>query len=320
MSVALAAPFASSLDRLRDDDLPYVIQAALVAAMALLTALAAQAEIQVYLWEVPLTLQTLAVYTSGLVLGRRNGALAMALYLAFGLVAPAYAGGASGLAHLVGPSGGYLLAFPLVALVAGDLTAHSRSGARTALALAAGSLVLFTCGVVWLHVVAGHATFAESVANGWLRFLPWDLAKLALVGAGYQMAGRAPRSERVTPRVRSRTRGVLVSGGRGAAGPQPPKPKRLMNFIAKAGLPLILTLPVIIAVIGLSCPFSTASQSAAAAVTLRPGSAGGAGAGSSTRSAPSLTWSTTCRPSAPVRFMWTVSSTPSALSARKREG
>lgn len=190
MSVALTALSSSSLDRLRDADLPLGLQAALVAGVAGLTALLAQVELHVYLWEVPLTLQTLAVYGSGLLLGRRNGALAMVLYLALGLVLPAYAGGASGLAYLLGASGGYLLAFPLVALVAGDLTETHRSAARTVLALVAGSAVLFATGVVWLHVAAGHATWAESVVNGWLRFLPWDLAKMTLVGAAYVAARR----------------------------------------------------------------------------------------------------------------------------------
>lgn len=191
MSVAALAGPSASLDRLRSADLPLAQQAALVAGTAVLTGLLAQAEIQVYLWEVPLTLQTLAVYGSGLVLGRRNGALAMGLYLLLGLVLPFYAGGASGAAHLVGASAGYLLAFPLVSFLVGDLTESRRTFGRSLVALAAGSALLFACGVTVLHIVAGHATWAESVVNGWLRFVPWDLAKITLVGAGYVIARRA---------------------------------------------------------------------------------------------------------------------------------
>ncbi len=191
MSVAALTGSSASIDRLRSADLPLGLQAAAVAATALATGLLAQAEIQVYLWEVPLTLQTVAVYGSGLLLGRRNGALAMGLYLLLGLVLPLYAGGASGAAHLVGPSAGYLLAFPLVSFLVGDLTERRRTFGRSLVALAAGSLLLFTCGVTVLHVAAGHATWAESVVNGWLRFVPWDLAKITLVGAGYTIARRA---------------------------------------------------------------------------------------------------------------------------------
>lgn len=190
MSVALAAPRPALLDRLRSDDLSLGAQAALIAGAAALTSLLAQAEIRVYLWEVPLTLQTLAVYGSGLVLGRRNGALAMGLYLLLGLALPVFAGGASGMAHLVGASGGYLVAFPLVAFAVGALTRRERGTARTALALVTGSVVLFSCGVLWLHVAMSHGSWGESILNGWLRFLPWDLAKLTLVGAGYGIARR----------------------------------------------------------------------------------------------------------------------------------
>jgi biotin transport system substrate-specific component len=190
MSAALAAP-ASSVDRLRSADLALPLQAALVGGTALLTAVLAQFELRIYLWEVPLTLQTLAVYGSGLVLGRRNGALAMALYLALGLALPFFAGGGTGLAHLLGASGGYLLAFPLVAFLGGTVTASDRSPARVLLALALGSVVLFASGATWLHVVADHATWTESIVNGWLRFVPWDLAKIGVVGSLYLAARRA---------------------------------------------------------------------------------------------------------------------------------
>ena len=180
----------ASIDRLRDASAPLALQAALVAGTALLTGLLAQFELRIYLWEVPLTLQTLAVYGSGLVLGWRNGALAMLLYLALGLVLPFYAGGGTGLDHLLGASAGYLVAFPLVALVAGLVTERQRGLGRAILGLLAGSLLLFSSGVVGLHVVAGLG-WGEAVVNGWLRFVPWDLTKIGLVVATYAAARRA---------------------------------------------------------------------------------------------------------------------------------
>ena len=85
-------PLADVLSR---SDASVGMQVAGIVGFAALAALGAHAK--VYLWEVPITLQTGAVYGAGLVLGGRNGVLAMALYLAAGLVLPIFAGGASGL-------------------------------------------------------------------------------------------------------------------------------------------------------------------------------------------------------------------------------
>lgn len=86
--------------------------AALVAAMALTP--------PVPLGPIPLTLQTLAVSLTGLCLGPWRGFAAVALYVAVGTAGlPVFSGGAAGLAVIVGPSGGYLLSFPLAALVGG---------------------------------------------------------------------------------------------------------------------------------------------------------------------------------------------------------
>ena len=187
-TLALARP--ASIDRLRAADAPLALQAAGVVGFAALTALLAQAELRIYLWEIPLTLQTLAVYASGVFLGRRNGALAMGLYLLAGLALPIFSDGGSGLAHLMGVTGGYLLGFPIASFVVGHLTRQKRTAGRSALALLAGSVALFACGVTGLVLLAG-ASPAEAVLNGWLRFVPWDLTKIALVTSLFAGARRA---------------------------------------------------------------------------------------------------------------------------------
>ncbi|MEO7588374.1 MAG: biotin transporter BioY [Arachnia sp.] len=86
--------------------------AALVSALALTPAIP--------LGPVPITLQTLGVALTGLCLGPWRGFAAMALYLAVGAAGlPVFSGGAAGIGILVGPTGGYLLSFPLAALVSG---------------------------------------------------------------------------------------------------------------------------------------------------------------------------------------------------------
>lgn len=86
--------------------------AALIAAMALTPAIP--------LGPIPITLQTLAVSLTGLCLGPWRGFAAVALYVGVGAAGlPVFSGGAAGIGVLVGPTGGYLLAFPLAALVSG---------------------------------------------------------------------------------------------------------------------------------------------------------------------------------------------------------
>jgi biotin transport system substrate-specific component len=177
---ALASPRSILADLLRRSAAAPTTQVLGIVAFAVLAGLGAQ--VRIYLWEVPITLQTVAVYSAGLVLGGRNGALAMGLYLAAGLVAPVFAGEAYGLGYLTGSaSAGYLLSYPLVAALVGALTARGRTAVGAGLAMAAGMVLLFTSGVAWLHVAAGHATWWESIVKGALLFAAWDLAKVWLV-------------------------------------------------------------------------------------------------------------------------------------------
>ena len=184
-TLALRSPRTASIDALRDGRASLVTQAAAVVGFALLTGLLAQFEIRLYLWEVPITLQTVAVYGAGLVLGSRNGFLALVLYLVLGLFLPFYAGGASGAAHLVGATGGYLVGLPLAAATIGALSRRFNAFAGSALSILGGSLILFTCGVTWLHFAAGHETWWQSIESGWLRFVVWDVTKILFVAAAY---------------------------------------------------------------------------------------------------------------------------------------
>ena len=172
------------VDSLHQDHASASVQVAGIAAFALLTVLGAQ--IRIYLWEVPFTLQTLAVYGSGLYLGWRNGAASQILYLLLGLAFPVYAGDGYGPAYLFGAvSAGYLFGFPIAAAVAGAVSRGRSGPLRTPVALVMGSIALFSVGVTWLHFAAGHASWIESLDKGWLRVIPADLAKIALLSLLY---------------------------------------------------------------------------------------------------------------------------------------
>lgn len=182
-TLKLTAGFAP-VDAFREERASSMVQVLGIVGFALLTALGAQ--VRLYVWEVPFTLQTLAVYGSGLYLGWRNGMLAQILYLMLGLFIPVYAGDGYGFAYLLGAvSAGYLIGYPLSAALVGLLSRRWNSLTGSLLSMVGGSLILFTCGVVWLHYAAGHATWFESLDRGWLRFIPVDIAKMVLVSILY---------------------------------------------------------------------------------------------------------------------------------------
>ena len=184
ITVSLHSPQTSWVDHLRSKDASITVQVVSIVAFALLTAIGAQ--IRLYLWEVPFTLQTVAVYGSGLFLGWRNGLLAQVLYIALGMVLPVFAGPGSGAAYLIAAaSAGYIFAFPFVAALSGKLSDRWNTLGGSVLSLFVSSFLLFTFGVTWLHFAADHATWFESIDKGWLRFIPVDLAKILLVGLVY---------------------------------------------------------------------------------------------------------------------------------------
>lgn len=174
----------ATIDALREERVSALAQVLAITGFALLTALGAQ--VRIYIWEVPFSLQTLAVYGSGLFLGWRNGMLAQILYLTIGLFLPVFAGEGYGFAYLfTAVSAGYLFGYPLAAAVVGWMSRRWNSLTGSTLSMVLGSAVLFTTGVIWLHYAAGHATWFESIDKGWLRFIPVDIAKIVLVSILY---------------------------------------------------------------------------------------------------------------------------------------
>ncbi len=169
---------------LTPDRASVLVQFLAITFFAVATALGAQ--VRIYLWEIPITLQTLFVYGSGLVLGARNGFLSMMLYLLIGMFLPVYAGSGHGLMYLTSAvSAGYLLGMPLSASVIGLIGKHQTSVSGGVLAVAAGSAILFACGVTWLHFAASHPSWWYSIEVGWLRFAGFDAAKILIVGLTY---------------------------------------------------------------------------------------------------------------------------------------
>lgn len=159
-----------------------------------LVALSAQVVVPVPFSPVPMTLQPLAVLAVGGLLGAAGGVSALLLYIALGALGlPVFAGGGSGILRLVGPTGGYLLAFPIAAGAAGALAGRvPRSPLRVLLACALGMVIIHAGGVAQLALLGGDPALAMRV--GFVPFLTGDLLKVGLAAALILAAG---------PRVRS---------------------------------------------------------------------------------------------------------------------
>ena len=156
------------------------------ALMAAVTAVAAQIAIPLPFSPVPFTLQVLAVILSGLLLGLRYGSLSQAIYVLVGAVGvPVFAQFSGGLGVVLGPTGGYLVSYPLAAAVAGLAACAARDAPRRRALLAGflwgcvGLVAIYALGATWLAVVT-HLPFAAALAQGVLPFVPFDLMKVAL--------------------------------------------------------------------------------------------------------------------------------------------
>jgi len=155
-----------------------------MAAFSLLTASLAQLRIPLPFTPVPLTGQTFAVLLSGAALGRRRAFLSQALYLLEGAAGlPVFSGGAAHIAHLLGPTGGYLWSYPFVAGLLGWLVERgaSRRAWKLASALAFSDVLILLSGTLWLrHFFA--IPYREAAILGFWPFLIGDALKVALVG------------------------------------------------------------------------------------------------------------------------------------------
>ncbi len=161
---------------------------ALVLLGSLFVALTARVAIPLPFTPVPITGQTLGVLLVGAALGSRLGFFALLAYLAEGAMGlPVFAGGTGGVARILGPTGGYLLAFPLAAGLVGLLVERlglDRSFLGTLLAMLAGNLLIYLLGLSWLGAwLTGVGKFqgvGALLAMGMLPFLPGDLIKAVL--------------------------------------------------------------------------------------------------------------------------------------------
>jgi len=158
-----------------------------------LTAAAAQISVPLPFTQVPFTFQPMVVLLGGLALGPRLGLASQVLYLLAGIAGlPVFAASATlppGALRLLGPTGGYLMSYPVAALVTGYLAERGfdRRYVTSILAMLAGLAVIYACGATWLGVFArtgsGPMGVQAALAAGVYPFIAADLVKL-VVAAG----------------------------------------------------------------------------------------------------------------------------------------
>ncbi len=199
MSSLVSQPHTTLVDVLSPrQQRSWLLDAVLVVLFSAFVALTAQVEIP--LWPVPLTLQTLGVLFTGAVLGSRRGVVALLLYLTEGALGlPVFAGGASGVGYMLGPTGGYLVGFVVAAGVVGWLAERGwdRRLEWTAVAMVLGNVVIYVFGVAWLAVFLGD--LGGALVQGMLLFVVGDLIKIAVatlaLPGGWKLARRQDRFE-----------------------------------------------------------------------------------------------------------------------------
>lgn len=170
-------------------------QAAIVLAASLFVALCAHVTVPLPFTPVPLTLQNFGVLLVGLALGRRRGFATLVVYLAEGAAGlPVFnPTGPGGITQLLGPTGGFLLAYPFVAALAGFVfETGRRTFARAATAGVLAEAVLFASGIGWLALLT-HS-FGQAIRLGLYWFIFAEIIKIMLAAA---VAVRVRRSSRV---------------------------------------------------------------------------------------------------------------------------
>ena len=142
--------------------------------------------IAIPLGPVPIVLSNFVILLTGLLMGSKKGAAVAFTYLLLGALGlPVFAGGASGLARIAGPTGGYLLGYLPAAFITGLISEYGkRSFFRYLLALTAGTLTIYAAGIPWLKLSL-NMLWKDAFLAGMLPFLIGDAIKVtaaALIG------------------------------------------------------------------------------------------------------------------------------------------
>lgn len=155
----------------------------LVVSASVFLAICAHASIVLPLTPVPITLQTFAVLLIAFLLGPERAVAATMLYLLEGATGmPVFAAGPGGVAQLLGPTGGFLFAYPAVAYVAGSLFKWRHNFGFAVLAAIAAEVLLFAAGASWFMLLTGVGV-AKAITLTVVPFVAGEVLKIAAASA-----------------------------------------------------------------------------------------------------------------------------------------
>jgi len=181
--------FSQLISSVKESELFWIV------SFAVLTAISAQVSIPVK--PVPFTLQTIIVLLAGAFLGAKNGAYSQLLYIVVGAIGlPVFAhtaDGTMGFARLIGPTGGYLLAFPVAAYFVGFMTEKNQKYLTVVFSMFVAELVVIFVGTLYLYAAYLH-NFVEAIKVGAAIFSIWMIIKVIVATAIYfAIAKKQPR-------------------------------------------------------------------------------------------------------------------------------
>jgi biotin transport system substrate-specific component len=193
----MTRPFMNALDWSQSTrSLYWIKQTVIIVSASLFVALCARVTLPLPFTPVPLTLQNFGVLLVGLTLGARAGFAALVLYLLEGAAGlPVFnPAGPGGIAQLLGPTGGYLMAYPFVAGLAGlVMDLGKRTFARAALSGLLAEILLFASGIGWLAVLT-HS-FSQAARFGLYWFLSAEIMKVMFAAALAVRIRRSPKAQ-----------------------------------------------------------------------------------------------------------------------------
>lgn len=161
-----------------------------IAIMAAVTAVMAQISIPMPMG-VPMTMQTFAVTLAAIILGAKRGALSMLIYLLIGSVGvPVFAGFSGGFQNLIGPTGGFLISFPIMAFIIGLGMNHHKNKGMFILFLTLGTLSNYVVGVLMFCVIT-HSPVMAGISACVVPFIPTAIIKAVVATLlGFQIRDR----------------------------------------------------------------------------------------------------------------------------------
>jgi len=130
---------------------------------------------------VPMTLQTLAIMLTGVMLGAKKGVIVSVVYILAGaLGAPVFAGLTGGPGTVFGPTGGFIMSFPILALVAG-IGAEKGNAIWLWSGLTLGVIINYLCGTIYFSIYTSNNLITSFTACV-LLFIPTDILKIIIAG------------------------------------------------------------------------------------------------------------------------------------------